>query len=120
MTNVGYPGYPSSAMDNQSSTNSTMEKAKLVEKETRAPTITFTDKDTEEIIPHQDEHVVISLTTAGDWIDRVLVDGVSSANVIFRPCFEALEISKDLHQQFHGTLVGFSGGQVVVRGYIDL
>lgn len=52
--------------------------------------ITLTNKDTERVVPHQDDHVVVSLTRVGYQVGRVLVDGGSSTNMIFWTCFEAL------------------------------
>lgn len=90
------------------------------EKPKKVPAIIFTDKDAEGISPHQHDLVVISITTSGYQISCVLLDGGSSTIVIFWTCFEALGISKDLLQLFHGTLVGCSGEQIELREYLDL
>ena len=62
--------------------------------------ITFTKEDLRDVVPHDNDPIVVSLVTAGRMVHRVFVDKGSSA--------------------YGGCLYGFSGDQVEVRGYIEL
>jgi len=57
---------------------------------------------------------------AGRTVHRVLVDQGSSADVMFWPTFEMLQLSPDRLRPYGGCLYGFAGDQVEVRGYIEL
>ncbi|XP_068476453.1 uncharacterized protein [Phaseolus vulgaris] len=50
--------------------------------------ITFTKEDLRDVVPHDNDPIVISLVTAGSMVHRVLVDQGSSADVMFWPTFE--------------------------------
>jgi len=52
--------------------------------------ITFTKVDLRDVVPHDNDHIVISLVTAGRRVHRVLVDQGSSADVMFWPTFNKL------------------------------
>ena len=82
--------------------------------------ITFTKGDLRDVVPHDNDPIVISLVTAGRTVHRVLVDQGSSADVIFWPTFEKLQLSPDQLRPYGGCLYGFAGDQVEVRGYIEL
>ena len=45
--------------------------------------ITFTKQDLRDVVPHDNDPIVISLITAGRKVHRVLVDQGSSADVMF-------------------------------------
>ena len=49
--------------------------------------ITFTKGDLRDVVPHDNDPIVISLITARRTIHRVLVDQGSSADVMFWPTF---------------------------------
>ena len=51
---------------------------------------------------------------------RVLVDQGSSADVMFWPTFNKLQLSLDQLRPYPGCLYGFARDQVEVRGYIEL
>jgi len=53
-------------------------------------------------------------------VHRVLVDQGSLADVMFWSTFVGLQIPIDQLRPFDGVLVGFSGDQVEVKGYVDL
>jgi len=57
--------------------------------------ITFTKGDLRDVVPHDNDPIVISLVTAGRTVHRVLVDQGSSADVMFWPTFEKLQLSPD-------------------------
>jgi len=82
--------------------------------------ITFTKGDLRDVVPHDNDPIVISLVKAGRTAHRVLVDQGSSANVMFWPTFEKLQLSPDQLRPYGGCLYGFAGDQVEVRGYIEL
>lgn len=54
-----------------------------------------------------DDLVVISITISGFKIARVLVDGGSSANVIYRKYFVELYLQVDMLKHYPNTLVRF-------------
>ena len=82
--------------------------------------ITFTKGDLRDVVPHDNDLIVISLVTAGRTVHRVLVDQGSSADVMFWPTFEKLQLSPDQLRLYGCCLYGFVGDQVEVRGYIEL
>jgi len=82
--------------------------------------ITFTKEDLRDVVPHDNDPTVVSLVTAGRMVHRVLVDQGSSADVMFWPTFEKLQLSPDQLRPYGGWLYGFAGDQVEVRGYIEL
>ena len=82
--------------------------------------ITFTKGDLRDVVPHDNDPIVISLVTAGRTVHRVLVDQGSSTDVMFWPTFEKLQLSPDQLRPYGGCLYGFAGDQVEVRGYIEL
>ena len=82
--------------------------------------ITFTKGDLRDVVPHDNDPIVISLVTAGRTVHRVLVDQGSSADVMFLPTFEKLQLSPDQLRPYGGCLYGFAGNQVEVRRYIEL
>ena len=64
--------------------------------------ITFTREDLRDVVPHDNDPIVISLVTAGRKAHRVLVDQGSSADVMFWPTFTQLQLPLD-------QLYGFAG-----------
>ena len=82
--------------------------------------ITFTKGDLRDVVPHDNDPIVISLVTARRTVHQVLVDQGSSADVMFWPTFEKLQLSPDQLRSYGGCLYGFAGDQVEVRGYIEL
>jgi len=82
--------------------------------------LTFTKVDLQDVVPHDNDPIVISLVTTGRKVHRVLVDQGSSAFVMFWPTFSKLQLSLDHLRPYLGCLYGFAGDQVEVRGYIEL
>jgi len=82
--------------------------------------ITFTKADLQDVVPHDNDPIVISLVTVGRRVHRVLVDQGSSTDVVFWPTFNKLQLSLDQLRPYAGCLYGFVGDQVEVRGYIEL
>jgi len=79
----------------------------------------FTKADLQDVIPHDNDPVVISLVTVGRKVHRVLVDQGSSADVMFLTTFNQLQLSTDQLRPYIGCLYGFAGYQVEVRGHIE-
>jgi len=69
--------------------------------------ITFTKRDLRDVVPHDNNPIVISFVTAGRTIHRVLVDQGSSADVMFWPTFEKLQLSPNQLRPYRGCLYGF-------------
>ena len=82
--------------------------------------LTFTKADLQDVVPHDNDLVVISLVTTGRRVRRVLVDQGSSADVMFLTTFKQLRLSMDQLRPYTGCLYGFAGDEVVVRGHIEL
>jgi len=82
--------------------------------------LVFTKADLRDVVPYDNDPVVISVVTAGRKVHRVLVDQGSSADVMFWSTFNKLQLSPDLLRPYTGCLYGFAGDQVEVRGYLEL
>ena len=82
--------------------------------------LVFTRADLRDVIPHDNDPVVISIVTAGRKVHRVLVDQGSSADVMFWSTFNKLQLSPDLLRPCTGCLYGFADNLVEVRGYLEL
>ena len=82
--------------------------------------LVFTRADLRDVVPHDNDPVVISIVTAGRKVHRVLVDRGSSADVMYWSTFNKLQLSPDLLRPYTGCLYGFIGDQAEVRGYLEL
>ena len=81
--------------------------------------LTFTKADLRDIVPHDNEPVVIYVVTAGRKVHRVLVNQGSSADVMFCSTFNKLQLSPDQLRPYTGCLYGFAGDQVKVQGHLE-
>ena len=52
--------------------------------------ITFTKEDLRDVVPHDNDPILILFVRAGKMVHRALVDQGSSADVMFWPTFEKL------------------------------
>ncbi|XP_024630533.1 uncharacterized protein [Medicago truncatula] len=86
----------------------------------KIPTISFSPEDFGQVIPHDDDPLVISLQLLNWEIKRVLVDTGSSADVLYYDAFSKMILSEEQLQPFKGTLSGFTGERVHVRDYVTL
>lgn len=77
-------------------------------------------EDFEGIKPDKDDPIVVQLRVNSFNVRRVLLDQGSSADIIYGDAFDKLGLTDDDLTPYSGTLVGFAGEQVMVRGYIDL
>ena len=81
--------------------------------------LVFTRDDLRDVVPHDNDPVVISVVIAGRKVHRVLVDQGSSADVMFWGTFNKLQLSPDLLRPYIGCLYGFVDNPVEVRGYLE-
>lgn len=82
--------------------------------------ISFSKKDDAGIHPHDNDLMVITVRY-GYWdIIRVLVNLGSFAYILYWDAFEELHLNLDDLNEFQGSLVGFLGNQVHMKGYITL
>ncbi|XP_027932759.1 uncharacterized protein LOC114188367 [Vigna unguiculata] len=98
---------------------SVMTTAKI-ERPKKVPDIVFSSEDLKGVVPHEDDPIVLSVIMMGRNVHRVLIDQGSSADVMFWNTFVGLQIPIYQLRPFDGVLVGFSGDQVEVKGYVDL
>ncbi|RDX96719.1 hypothetical protein CR513_20590, partial [Mucuna pruriens] len=82
--------------------------------------ITFTDEDYEGTVSYSDNPMVISVIIADYRVKWVLVDQGSSTNILFWPVFKKLGLLESSLEDCLGTLIGFTGEQVQIRGVINL
>jgi len=82
--------------------------------------LTFTKADLRDVVPHDNDPIVISLVTAGRRVHRVLVDQGSSGDVMFLTAFNQLQLFTDQLRPYTECLYGFAGDEVEVRGHIEL
>ncbi|XP_068474970.1 uncharacterized protein [Phaseolus vulgaris] len=74
--------------------------------------LTFTKADLQDVVPHDNNPVVISLVIAGRRVHRVLMDQEGSADVMFLTTFNQLQLSTDQLRPYTGCLYGFAGDGV--------
>jgi len=77
--------------------------------------LVFTKADLRDVIPHDNDLVVILVVTIGKKVHRVLVNQGSSRDVMFWSTFNKLQLSPDQLRPYTGCLYGFAGDQVKVR-----
>jgi len=82
--------------------------------------LVFTKADRQDVIPHDNDPVVISLVTTGRRVHRVVTDQGSSTDMMFWSTFNKLQLSPDQLRPYTGCLYGFAGDQVEVRRHIEL
>ena len=88
--------------------------------ETSEPDLVFTKTDLKDVVPHDNDPVVISMVTVGKKVHHVLVDQGSSTDVMFWSTFNKLQLSPDQLRPYDGCFYGFAGDQVEVRGHVEL
>ena len=82
--------------------------------------LAFTKADLRDVIPHDNDPVVVSIVTAGRKVHIVLVNQGSSADVMFWSTFNKLQLSLYQLRSYTRSLYGFAGDQVEVRGHLEL
>ena len=69
--------------------------------------------------PH-DDAIIITLLIADYTARRVLVDNGSSADILYYPAFQQINLGRDQLHLVHSPLVGFGGMKVQLMGTIML
>ena len=82
--------------------------------------ITFTDEDASRIPHPRDDAIVITLIIADYSTRRVLVDNGSSADILYYPTFQQMNLGRDQLRPVHSPLVGFGGMKVQLVSTITL
>ena len=82
--------------------------------------ITFTDEDAARIHHPHDDAIVIILLIADYTTRGVLVDNGSSADILYYPTFQQMNLGRDQFRLVHSPLVGFGGIKVQAVGTITL
>jgi len=82
--------------------------------------LVFTKANLRDVVPHDNDPVVISVVIAERKVHRVLVDQGSSTDVMFWSIFNKLQLSPDQLRPYTGCLYGFAGDQVEVQGHLEL
>ena len=80
----------------------------------------FTKADLWDVVPHDNDPVVVSVVTVRRKVHCVLVDQGSSTDVMFWSTFNKLQLSPNQLRRYTGCLYGFARDHVEVRGHIDL
>jgi len=86
------------------------------------PEISFSSKDLVVVFTREDDPMVISVQLLGYNVRRVLINPRSSDDILYYiyDAFEWLNIDYKNFQPFKGSLVGFVGEQVKVKGYVSI
>ncbi|XP_068475622.1 uncharacterized protein [Phaseolus vulgaris] len=116
----GFSGGGCTASQRKRYVRSVMSVAEQVVDDSLDVDLTFTKADLRDVFPYDNDPVVISVVTAERKVHRVLVDQGSSADVMFWPTFNKLQLSPDQLRPYTGCLYGFAGDQVEVHGYLEL
>jgi len=82
--------------------------------------LTLTKANLQDVIPHDNDLVVISLVTAGRRVRLVLVDQGNSTDVMFLTTFNRLQLSTDQLKPYTRCLYDFTGDEVEIRAHIEL
>ncbi|XP_057452448.1 uncharacterized protein LOC130744276 [Lotus japonicus] len=82
--------------------------------------ITFSPKDFDHVTPHDNDPIVVTLRVNNYVTKKVFLDQRSSANIIYGDAFERLGLKESDLKPYIGCLVGFTGDQAKVRGYVEL
>ncbi|KAJ9542222.1 hypothetical protein OSB04_028728 [Centaurea solstitialis] len=92
----------------------------VAEKELDASKITFDQDDLSETDPRHHDALVIQLTIGNCLTKRILIDGGSSANVIFADTLKIMGIDRSNIARRTTTLIGFNGDTTNTLGEIVL
>jgi hypothetical protein len=86
----------------------------------KIPELSFSEKDSEGVVPHDNDPLVIQVHILGWDLKRVLMDTGNSANIMYWDAFAGMKLTTEQLHPYSGTLVGFSGEQVEVCRYVML
>ncbi|XP_010681896.2 uncharacterized protein LOC104896800 [Beta vulgaris subsp. vulgaris] len=77
------------------------------------PSMDFTSEDTRGIVYPNDDPLVVSLQISTAMVHRVLVDGGTSANILYKETFEKLGFDTTCLKPVSYPVIGFTGAYVV-------
>jgi len=80
----------------------------------------FTQADLQDVVPHDNDPVVISLIVPGRRVRHVLTDQGCSVDVMFLKTFNRLQMPTNQLKPYARCLYGFARNEVEVHGYIEL
>ncbi|GAU24687.1 hypothetical protein TSUD_322950 [Trifolium subterraneum] len=86
----------------------------------RVPEISFSAEDGRDVMPHDDDPLVVQVQILNCDVKRVLIDSGSSADILYWEAFEAMQLSDEQLKPYSETLVGFAGEQVEVMDQVTL
>ena len=84
------------------------------------PIIGFSEEDAQRLHHPHDNAIVVSLQVEEYNMHRVLVDNVSSANILYYPAFQQMRIDREWLVPTNAPLVGFGGSRVFPLGAVTL
>ncbi|MCI42005.1 gag-pol polyprotein, partial [Trifolium medium] len=67
------------------------------------PDISFTKEDGHDIMPHDDDPLVIQIQILNCDVKRVLIDSGSSADIMYWESFKAMQLSNEQLMPYNGT-----------------
>ena len=82
--------------------------------------ITFTDEDASRVHHPHDDAIIITLLIANYSTRRVLVDNGSSADILYYPAFQQMNLGRKQLRPVYSPLVGFGRMKVQPVGTISL
>ncbi|XP_048491429.1 uncharacterized protein LOC125492757 [Beta vulgaris subsp. vulgaris] len=84
------------------------------------PAMSFTIEDAKHVVYPHDDPLVVTMKISNCLVHRILVDGGSSANIIYLSTFEKLMIGREYLKLVRYPVIGFTGASVVLEGLISL
>ena len=69
--------------------------------------LSFSEEDARGVVMPHDDALVVTMIVANHAIHRILVDNGSSADILYWPAFQQMEIDRDRIKPFGSPLVGF-------------
>uniref|UniRef100_A0A2N9HQ03 Uncharacterized protein n=1 Tax=Fagus sylvatica TaxID=28930 RepID=A0A2N9HQ03_FAGSY len=82
--------------------------------------ISFSEEDARGTHQPHDDALVITVNIAGFTTRRVMVDNGSSADILYLPAYQQMQIDKDKLRPMDAPLVGFTGDKVCPVGIVTL
>ena len=82
--------------------------------------MSFNEEDTRGVKQPHNDPLVITLTIEGFNTKRILVDNVSSADIVYLPAFQQLKLDPRRLRPFDSPLVSFNGDRVYPKGIVTL
>ncbi|XP_021747902.1 uncharacterized protein LOC110713764 [Chenopodium quinoa] len=84
------------------------------------PRATFDEYDQKGIIYPHDDPLVVTMRIANWEVDRILIDGGSSANIIYISAFNELKLDRKDLKRVNYEVTGFNGSGLTLEGIIEL